>query len=172
VGALQERGDAFTAVGAGSLSALAREVALGWGSGAGVHAPPVLDSAGVTGAEPDRATGDPASTRAAAGPPAAAHYRRLFVHGARWAERHFGEGLGTLSPGAPADLVLVDYRPATELSTRTLQAHLASGLLRAPVSGVMVAGEIVLDHGTLVTVDENEVMARARECARRVWSRV
>jgi len=94
------------------------------------------------------------------------------VHGARWAGPHFGAGLGTIAAGSPADLVLVDYRPATELSTRTLHAHLASGLLRAPVSGVMVAGEVVLDQGALMTIDEGEVVSRARECARRVWARL
>ena len=50
--------------------------------------------------------------------------------------------------------------------------HLAAGLLRSPVSGVMVGGEILLDNGTFVTLDENRVAAQARECARRVWSRM
>src|SRR5262249_14153998 len=100
------------------------------------------------------------------------HYQRLFVNGARWASRHFGAVLGEIAPGAPADLVLVDYRAATEFSARTLMDHLCTGLLRAPVSGVMIAGQIVIDNGLLVTVDEREVAARARECARRVWERL
>jgi len=45
-------------------------------------------------------------------------------------------------------------------------------MLRAPVSGAMVGGDIVLDNGTLVNVDEREVAARAKECARRVWDRL
>jgi cytosine/adenosine deaminase-related metal-dependent hydrolase len=94
------------------------------------------------------------------------------VHGSRFAERYFGEGLGRIEPGAPADLVLVDYRPATALSPDTLAAHLAAGLLRAPVTGVIVAGEILMEDGRLTTVDESEVAARARECARRVWGRI
>jgi hypothetical protein len=36
----------------------------------------------------------------------------------------------------------------------------------------MVAGETVMDNGVLVTVDESEVAARARECAKRVWERI
>ena len=77
-----------------------------------------------------------------------------------------------MRPGAPADFILVDYRPATELSPRTLGAHLWHGLLRAPVSGVMVAGSVVMDNGVMVSVDEREVAVRARECARRVWERL
>jgi len=94
------------------------------------------------------------------------------VHGARWAAAHFGPRLGMIAPGSPADLLLVDYRPATEFSSITVLDHAWAGLLRAPVSGVMVAGEIVMDNGQLVSIDEREVAARARECARRVWGRL
>jgi cytosine/adenosine deaminase-related metal-dependent hydrolase len=59
-------------------------------------------------------------------------YERVFVRGARIAAGYFGDGLGTIAAGAPADLVLLDYDPATELSPRTLASHLANGLLRAP----------------------------------------
>ena len=156
LGELRERGDALTAVGAGSVAALVREGEVAWGSDAGVNAPPLPDA--VHGL--------------AFGAPAEAHYQRLFVNGARWAGRHFGEGLGEISPGSPADLLLVDYQPATEFSQRTFLDHLWSGMLRAPVSGAMVGGEVVLDNGTLVNVDEREVAARAKECAKRVWDRL
>jgi len=133
-----------------------READVGWGSDASVNAPPL----------PDITHGWTLGARAEA------HYRRLFVNGPAWAGHFFGEALGTLTPGAPADLVLVDYRPATEFSVRTLPEHLWAGLLRAPVSGVMVSGEIVMDNGVLVTLDEREVAIRARECAKRVWERL
>ena len=155
VGDARERGDSLSAVGVGAVAALVREAEIGWGSDAGVNAPPIPDA-----------------TYGWAGARAAMHYHRLFVNGAQWASRHFGEGLGVLAAGSPADLLLVDYHPATEFSTRTLYEHLWAGLLRAPVSGAMVAGEIVMDGGALVTVDEAEVAARARECAKRVWARL
>jgi cytosine/adenosine deaminase-related metal-dependent hydrolase len=156
LGEARERGDALTAVGAGSVAALVREGEVAWGSDAGVNAPPLPDPMHGWGI----------------GAPAEAHYQRLFVNGARWAGRHFGEGLGVIAPGSPADLLLVDYRPATEFSQRTFLDHLWSGMLRAPVSGAMVGGEIVMDNGTLVNLDECEVAARAKECAKRVWDRL
>lgn len=154
--AARERGDLLSAVGFGSVAALVREADVGWGSDTSVNAPPL----------PDITHGWTLGARADA------HYRRLFVNGPEWAGRFFGEGLGTMTPGAPADLALVDYRPSTEFSARTLSEHLWAGLLRAPVSGVMVSGEIVMDNGVLVTLDEREVAARARECAKRVWERL
>ena len=154
VGRAQERGDALSSVGHGAGVALMREADVAWGSDASTNAPPFGDC------------GAPFTMRSEQ------NYRRLFVNGPRWAARHFGEGLGTIAPGAPADALLVDYRPSTEFTSRTLTDHLWSGLLRAPISGVMVAGDIVMDGGQLLTVDEREVAARARECAKRVWERL
>ena len=156
LGLARERGDALSAMGSGAAMNLVREAEVAWGSDASVNAPPVSDGAAGW----------------ALGARARLHYGRLFVNGPRWAARFFGEGLGTIAPGAPADLVLVDYRAATEFSSRTLLEHLWSGLLRAPISGVMVAGEPIVDNGVLLTADEREVAVRARECAARVWARI
>ena len=139
-------GDLLTSIRAG-----AGHPGFAWGSDAGLNAPP-LPAADGSATEADL------------------YYRRVWVNGAEWSARHFGEGLGVIEPGAPADLVLFDYAPSTPFDADTLLEHLVGGLARARVSGVMVAGEIVVDHGQLVTVDQTEVAARARECARRVWS--
>lgn len=153
LGAVRDRGDALSASGAHGTAAQLRESDLAWGSDEGVNAPPLPEGAFA-----------PRTSEA--------HYRRLFVHGSRWAADHFGEELGVIAPGAPADLVMMDYRPATELSSRTVMQHLWTGLLRARVSGVMIAGNVVMDNGVLVTVDEREVAVRARECAARLWKRL
>ena len=153
LGAVRDRGDLLSASGGNTNAALMRDSDLAWGSDDGANSPPLPE-----GAFTPRM--------------AEAHYQRLFVHGARWAAEHFGEELGVLASGAPADLVMLDYRPATELSNRTFSHHLWTGLLRASVSGVMVAGHVVMDNGVLVTVDEREVATRARECAARLWKRI
>jgi cytosine/adenosine deaminase-related metal-dependent hydrolase len=153
VGAVRDRGDSLCATGSSTANALVRETDVAWGSDDGANAPPLPEGAMLPGM-------------------ADSHYRRLFLAGARWASDHFGEELGRIHPGSPADLILVDYHPASELSSRTFPAHLWSGLLRAPVSGAMVAGNVVLDDGGFVNVDEARVSARARECAARVWDRL
>ena len=156
IGTVEERGDLLSAVGTAPSVALVREAAIAWGSDSGVNAPPLPD----------------ATHAWSMGGRADLHYRRLFVHGARWAARHFGQRLGEIVSGAPADFLLVDYRPATEFSSRTLMDHLWAGLLRAPIASVMVSGEVLMENGVMVSVDENRAVARARECAARVWERV
>jgi len=153
IGLACERGDTLSAI-AEPPAATALLTGAAWGSDAGVNAPPA----------PEREPSGQAARKE--------FYERLMVRGPSFAERFFGDAIGRIEPGAPADLVLVDYRPATALSPRTLPAHLAAGLLRAPVTGAMVAGEILMEEGRLTTVDEAEVSARARECARRIWKRI
>jgi cytosine/adenosine deaminase-related metal-dependent hydrolase len=152
IGLAKERGDTLSS--SGRAGALAPGRGAAWGSDTGVNAPP----------SPETPPDGPEAERG--------FYERVLLHGALLGERYFGERFGRIEAGAPADLVLVDYVPATELSARTLGAHLAAGLLRAPVTGAIVAGEVVMDEGRMTQVDETEVAARARECATRLWQRV
>lgn len=148
LGLARERGDTLCARNGGTAPPHAA-----WGSDIGVVAPP------APGAPPPTAE------------EARAHYAHLLVHGAAFAERFFGAGLGRIEPGAPADLVLFDHAPCSDLTAESLGAHLGSGLLRAPVAGAIVAGEVVMEDGRFVHVDEREVAARARECAARLVQR-
>lgn len=154
--AAAERGDTLSATGSSSIAALVRESEVAWGSDTSVNAPPLPDGVGALGF----------------GARSELHYRRLFVNGARWAAHSFGEGLGEIAPGAPADLVMIDYRPSTEFSSKTLLEHLWSGLLRAPVSGVMISGNVIMDNGVVLTVDERDVAEHARQAAHRVWGKL
>jgi cytosine/adenosine deaminase-related metal-dependent hydrolase len=92
---------------------------------------------------------------------------------ARLAGRLFGEpALGVLEPGAPADLVVLDYAPPTPLGPQTLAGHWTFGLSAAHVRDVMVAGELVVADRRLARADAGEVAARAREAAQRLWRRL
>ena len=93
----------------------------------------------------------------------------LFERGAELAQRHFVTGLGTLLPGSPADLVVLDAFPATPLGPENWVDHLVHGLTTARPQAVMVAGELLLADGRLTTLDEREVQRQARAAAHRLW---
>ena len=84
----------------------------------------------------------------------------------------FGLALGALDPGAPADLVVLDYRPPTPLTAENLAGHLLFGLDRSHVRSTMVAGRFVLRDRRITTVDEAQVLARARTAAAALWERM
>jgi putative selenium metabolism protein SsnA len=96
----------------------------------------------------------------------------MLVGGQRLASAFFGLPLGQLDAHAPADLVILDYRPPTPLSSDNLGGHLFFGLDRSHVRSTMVAGRFVLRDRELTTVDEAAVLARARAAASALWERM
>jgi putative selenium metabolism protein SsnA len=83
----------------------------------------------------------------------------------------FGAPLA-IDPGAAADLIALDYRAPTPLEPHNLGGHLLFGLGGAPVRHVIVGGRLVLRDGRAVNVDEEQLYARAREAAAKLWARM
>jgi cytosine/adenosine deaminase-related metal-dependent hydrolase len=96
----------------------------------------------------------------------------MLAGGHRLAAALFGLPFGKLDAGAPADLVVFDYRPPTPLTAENLGGHLLFGLDRSHVSSVMVAGRFVVRDRRLTTVDAGATMARARRAAHGLWDRM
>jgi putative selenium metabolism protein SsnA len=92
---------------------------------------------------------------------------------ARLAGRAFGEPLlGTLAPGTPADLVVLDYAAPAPLRAGSFPGHWVFGLGSRCVRDVMVAGEWVVLDRKPTRVDAQELVAAARTQAERLWSRL
>jgi putative selenium metabolism protein SsnA len=95
------------------------------------------------------------------------------AEGARLAGRAFGEPLlGTLEPGAPADLVVLDYPAPAPVDEVSLAGHWIFGLSARAVRDVMVAGRWVVLDRRLVLADQDELAASARVEAARLWRRL
>jgi putative selenium metabolism protein SsnA len=97
---------------------------------------------------------------------------KMLAGGFELARERFGLPFGTLGPGAPADLVLLDYRPPTPLDSGSLAGHLLFGVDRGHVRSVVVAGRFVLRDRRVVLVDEAALLAEARGAAERLWRRI
>jgi cytosine/adenosine deaminase-related metal-dependent hydrolase len=95
------------------------------------------------------------------------------AHGARFAGATFGEaGLGRIEPGAPADLVVLDYASPTPIDGPGLAGHWLFGLGARHVRDVVVGGELVVAGRRLTKVDQDEVAAGAAVQAERLWRRM
>jgi cytosine/adenosine deaminase-related metal-dependent hydrolase len=79
--------------------------------------------------------------------------------------------VGELSPGAYADLILVDYHPFTELTPGNLPWHILFGFEASAVTSTMVAGKWLMRDRNLLTLDEASIAARARELSTAAWKR-
>jgi putative selenium metabolism protein SsnA len=95
------------------------------------------------------------------------------AEGARFVGRGFGERrLGMLEPGAPADLVVLDYTAPAPVHDASFAGHWIFGLGSRCVRDVMVAGEWVVLDRRLTRVDQDELAASARAEAERLWRRL
>ncbi len=88
------------------------------------------------------------------------------------ADVHFpGSQLGRIIPGATADLIFVDYHPFTALTAGNLPWHIIFGFDEGMITSTMVNGKFLMKDRHLLTLDEVEISARARELAEAVWRR-
>ncbi|HVF25923.1 MAG TPA: putative aminohydrolase SsnA [Anaerolineales bacterium] len=79
--------------------------------------------------------------------------------------------IGQLIPGAYADLIFVDYHPNTPVTAGNLPWHIIFGIQQSMVTTTIVGGRVLMKDRELLTLNEQEVSARAREIAPKVWER-
>jgi cytosine/adenosine deaminase-related metal-dependent hydrolase len=79
--------------------------------------------------------------------------------------------IGILQPGAVADIIFVDYHAPTPLTAGNLPWHIIFGFQSSMVTTTIVAGKVLMKDRELLTLDEAEIAARARELAPQVWKR-
>lgn len=83
----------------------------------------------------------------------------------------FGAQFGTLKTGAEADLVVMDYSPATPLTPQNLASHLLFGMNPSDVDSVLVAGRFVLRNRRFPRLDIRAVHQKAAHLAQKLWDR-
>jgi cytosine/adenosine deaminase-related metal-dependent hydrolase len=91
-------------------------------------------------------------------------------NGQRLLSEIFQKPFGILQEGAPADLVVVEYRSPTPVTGDNLDAHVVFGFRSSMVESVMVGGAWVLHGRVFPALDEGEVLRRAQDAARKLWS--
>ncbi len=88
------------------------------------------------------------------------------------ASRFFPKPVGELTPGAFADIAVLDYDPTTPLTPGNLPWHIIFGVDGAHVTHTIAGGKVLMKDRELLTLDEGAIMARARELAAGVWGRL
>lgn len=91
---------------------------------------------------------------------------------ANLASAYFPKGrLGVIEPGAFADLIFVDYKPATPLTVENLAGHFVFGFNESMITTTIVNGQVLMKDRILTTLDEDKIKAKAREIVPAFWER-
>ncbi len=103
----------------------------------------------------------------AGGVPNIPYGQLLFENNSRIAGQFFGEPIGMIAPGSPADLVFYNYRPRTAVDSENMMNHVLFGLPRP--SDVMTQGIFRIREGIVEVTDEDELTGRTAAASRRLW---
>ena len=95
----------------------------------------------------------------------------LFEQNSAIAAAFFECPLGKLTPGAYADVIIVDYNPPTPLYAGNINSHILFGMSGRGVDTTIVNGRVLMEERKMVGIDEEKLMAKARELATKVWRR-
>ncbi|MDO9085833.1 MAG: putative aminohydrolase SsnA [Anaerolineaceae bacterium] len=87
------------------------------------------------------------------------------------ASQQFNIPIGTISPGAHADIIFVDYHPFTEITPGNIPWHILFGMQHSMVTMTMVAGKVLMKNRELVVLDEEKIFNDANQLYKGVWER-
>lgn len=81
-------------------------------------------------------------------------------------------GGSRIAPGGRANLTILDYAPMTPLTASNVIDHVSRGMMGSHVRDTIVDGRFVVRDRKLVSIDERELVPRARAAASRLWERM
>ena len=96
----------------------------------------------------------------------------LFENNSFIASKYFSRIIGKLIPGAYADIIIVNYNPPTTISAANFNSHIHFGMMGRSVDTTIINGKIIMEERELVDIDEQEIMAKSRELADKVWKKI
>ena len=80
--------------------------------------------------------------------------------------------LGRITPGALADIVVVDMSGMNAVPVRDPIRNLVNSCQRSDVKTVIVNGTVVVENGELLTIDQDELVKDVQSAAEGIWSRI
>jgi len=97
----------------------------------------------------------------------------LFANNKQIAQRIWSDvKLGMLKENHAADVILVDYIPATPLDENSVLGHLIFGVSQNMVDTTIAQGQVLMENKKLLLdIDEMEACAKSRELAEKLWER-
>ena len=78
---------------------------------------------------------------------------------------------GQIKTGAAADLILVDYKPFTEMNTDNFPWHVVFGFQDGMVITTISNGKVLMKDRKVISLDEDAVIKEAKEISAFVWKK-
>ncbi len=93
----------------------------------------------------------------------------LFKNNPAMATKYFGRQVGTLAPGAAADVIVMDYNPFTPFSDENIDGHMLFGMMGKNCRTTIVNGKVLYKDREFVAFDEEKINAWTMEQSKKLW---
>jgi putative selenium metabolism protein SsnA len=96
----------------------------------------------------------------------------LFENNKTIMERFIKGKVGVLAKDHYADIIIIDYKGPTPVNANTINSHILFGISGRHVDTTMINGKIIMKDRVLLNIDEEALMAKSREHAKKLWERI
>ncbi len=80
--------------------------------------------------------------------------------------------LGRITPGATADIAIVNMETLNNVPCRDPVKALVNSASREDVTHVMIDGKLVIENGELLVIDEAELVSQVQRTTQAIWDRI
>ncbi len=98
--------------------------------------------------------------------------KMLFENNRKIFAKFFDKPVGVIEEGAYADIIILDYYPPTPFNADNAFYHLIFGMRDNLVNTTIINGRIVMKDRKLLNIDEEKIMAKSREVAKKFWEKM
>jgi putative selenium metabolism protein SsnA len=96
----------------------------------------------------------------------------LFENNRKIMERFIKGKVGAVKKDYYADFIIAGYKGPMPVNADTVNSHILFGVTGRHVDTTIINGKIVMKERELVNIDEEGLLSRSRELARKLWSRI
>lgn len=96
----------------------------------------------------------------------------LFENNKKIASKMFKDELGVLKSGALADIVIMDYRPYTEINSENIDGHIMFGMNGSMTDTTIINGKVLMKNRKMCCIDEEQLLHKCKNSARELWNRL
>ncbi len=98
--------------------------------------------------------------------------KMLFENNRKIFAKFFDKPVGIIREGAYADIIILDYFPPTPFDDGNAFYHLIFGMRDNMVNTTIINGKVLMKDHQLTEIDEEEIMTKAKEVAKKFWEKM
>ncbi len=93
----------------------------------------------------------------------------LFLNNSRIASRLFQRTVGSITRGACADLIVMEYGAPTPLHRNNINGHMLFGMNGRNTISTIINGKVLMKDRTIMNIDEERLLYESRIEAKKLW---